>query len=278
MEIGKIVETFKDLIHQIDPNMGEILLNLLGALTVLIFGYLLAHSSRILVYQGFTQMDKRLPSLSLSGRLRKLGIRPSFFEVISKVVFWIFILLTITAATEILELKIIATWLSGLTTYLPRLLSVALIGFIGIAVGNGVREAVMRASSATGGNYAYTLGKIAQMVIWTATTVVVIGQLGIDIEFLGDLSIVILGVMFAAGALSFGLGSKIMVSNILASYYLQKHYQLGQVVRIEGVEGSIIEMTPTVVILETKEGQVMIPAKSFSEQTSTLLTKRNYEH
>jgi hypothetical protein len=66
------------------------------------------------------------------------------------------------------------------------------------------------------------------------------------------------------------LGSRTSVSNILAAYYLQKIYKIGQTIKIGDVEGQISQMTPTALIVQTPEGQVMVPAKVFSEIVSTL--------
>jgi small-conductance mechanosensitive channel len=70
--------------------------------------------------------------------------------------------------------------------------------------------------------------------------------------------------------LAFALGSQTSVSNILAAYYLQKIYKIGQTVKIGDIEGQITQMTPTALILQTPAGQMMVPAKVFSETVSTL--------
>jgi len=72
-------------------------------------------------------------------------------------------------------------------------------------------------------------------------------------------------------ALAFGIGSKETVSNILASYYLQKTYRVGQEVRIAGLEGRILEITSTAVSLDAPVGRVLVPARKFSEEASVLL-------
>jgi small-conductance mechanosensitive channel len=74
-------------------------------------------------------------------------------------------------------------------------------------------------------------------------------------------------------ALSFGLGAKTSVSNILASYYLHNTYKEGDTVRINNIEGKIIHINSTSVILNTPDGQVSIPAKDFNEYVSVLIKK-----
>ena len=70
-----------------------------------------------------------------------------------------------------------------------------------------------------------------------------------------------------------GLGARTAVSNIIASHYVAQAYRVGQTVRVAGVEGRIVETTPTAVFVAGPEGRVMIPAKTFAENASTLVTE-----
>ena len=85
---------------------------------------------------------------------------------------------------------------------------------------------------------------------------------------------VVIGAMLAGAGLAFGLGARTAVSNIIASHYVAQTYRVGQVVRVSGVEGKIVQTTPTAVFVAVPEGRVMIPAKQFSEEASVLLTER----
>ncbi|MBF0278814.1 MAG: mechanosensitive ion channel [SAR324 cluster bacterium] len=268
-----MIEKLSRLLDSYGPTMGPFLPKLLGALAIIILGYCIAYLLRFLFNRLPQQLNRLFPSLKIDNRLRKIGLRPTFFALLGKIVFWIVILFTLIAVTEVFHLEIVTTWLSGLTTYLPRLLSAFLIGFVGITAGSGVRGMVTRASAAAGANSAAILGKITQGIILIITTILVVSQIGIKIEFLVDLSIVVFGILFGSIALSFGLGSKNLVSNILAIHYFQKQYHIGQLIQVAGKEGRIVKILPTAVILESGEGQVMIPATEFTEQISTLLSK-----
>jgi hypothetical protein len=46
-------------------------------------------------------------------------------------------------------------------------------------------------------------------------------------------------------------------------------------VRIDGNEGRIVRITETSVILECAEGDVSIPARTFSDAPSTLVVRRS---
>jgi ribosomal protein S1 len=71
--------------------------------------------------------------------------------------------------------------------------------------------------------------------------------------------------------LAFGLGAGTTVSNIIASRYVRKNYQVGQQIRIHELEGKILEINPTGIVVDTKSGRTFIPAKLFDTEASVLL-------
>jgi RNase P/RNase MRP subunit p29 len=50
-------------------------------------------------------------------------------------------------------------------------------------------------------------------------------------------------------------------------------YRVGQTVRVGEIEGRILRTTSTSVVLDTKSGQVQLPASIFSEQPSVLVAE-----
>jgi len=103
---------------------------------------------------------------------------------------------------------------------------------------------------------------------------IAVDQIGIDIMFISIIISIILGALLFGAALAFGLGARTSVSNILSSYYLQKTYNEGDTIQMGEIEGVIIKINPTSVIVDTKSGQVMIPSKDFDEKKTVLIRKK----
>jgi hypothetical protein len=87
----------------------------------------------------------------------------------------------------------------------------------------------------------------------------------------------ILSVGFAAllggFAIAFGLGARTAISNIIGSHYMRQTLEVGQLLRIDGIEGTIAALTPISIILDVPEGRVIVPASRFGESPSVLLTR-----
>jgi small-conductance mechanosensitive channel len=78
--------------------------------------------------------------------------------------------------------------------------------------------------------------------------------------------------VLGAFALAFGLGARAAVSNIIGAHYLRQTFEIGHVVRFGAIEGTVTAITSTAVIIRIPEGQVIVPAKQFSEEVSVLVT------
>ena len=255
---------------QIRETLVGFLPNLAGAVLILLMGVLVAYITRSIAKRLLKNAGRLIPSRRVRERIRPERMEGSA-EVISKVLYWIILFFFLTAATEVLGLPVVTTWLSGVAVYLPKALVAILIGAVGVIAGLIVRDIVTSTAESAGIHYGRTLGSLAYYAILIVTLFVGIQQVGIEIQFLTILMTILLSGLLLGFALAFGLGARTAVGNILASHYLQRIYKVGHTIRIDGMEGKITQITPVSVILENQEGRASIPAKRFDEMTSVLL-------
>jgi small-conductance mechanosensitive channel len=193
--------------------------------------------------------------------------------VLSSLVFWAVFVFFVAAATERLGLPVIGYVLATVGAYLPRVVAMVFVVMLGLLIADLARNAVTGAAAAARMSGASTLGRLAQLAILLATAIIAFEQLGITTTFVVVIIAIVLGGIFFGAALAFGLGARTTVSNILASYYVLKTFRVGQSVRVGEVQGRIIEITATSVLLATPAGQVVVPAKEFSERPSVMLAE-----
>ena len=72
--------------------------------------------------------------------------------------------------------------------------------------------------------------------------------------FTANITLIIGGVVLAI-ALSVGLGSRTIMSNVLSRYYICQIYHIGDEVRLAGHKGTIIKITPVSVVLNTENNE-----------------------
>jgi len=272
MTYKQFLEDLGRLFLQFKENVIAFVPNLIAAIVIFLIGLLLAFIVQAMMKRFIRNLDRFVSYEKLQNRIRQLRLERSA-GLISKVLFWIVIVFFLTAATEVMGLPIITTWLSGIVQYLPNIVVALVIVFTGIIGGGLLRDIVSTASTTAGLAYADILGKISYYAILVVAILIGINQVGIEIALLSGLISIILAAILLGAALAFGLGARTSVNNILASYYLQGVYREGCTIRVGEIEGRILQITPTLVILETADGQVTIPAKVFSESATTLVKR-----
>ena len=275
MDYVRWVEALDRSFDLFTQRIAEHLPNILGSILLVLIGWLLARLLRAAIIRLSGRLDGLFRSQAKDDFLRRLGVERPASAVIGGIVFWLIFLIFFTAATETLGLPVLATWLSGVSYYLPRILVAALIILAGLFAGNLARDAIAATAGAAGLAYSELLGRAVYVIILLVAIVTGVDQLGIESRFLTLTITVVIAALIGGAALAFGLGSRTTVSNIIAAHYLRQIYRVGQTVRIGDVYGRIAEITPTAVILDGPEGRVLVPAKDFSEVASVLITKQS---
>ena len=246
--------------------------NLIGALLLLLIGWLLARWVR----RGAGRLGEKLnPLLDRVMRARSLTrfrLSPQTPKLIGNVAFWLIILFFITAATKVAQLDAFSSWLDRVVAYLPTLLAGGLIIFAGFFVSTLVRDLVSATLGSAGLAQNEIIGSAAQAATFLTAILIGIDQIGIDVTVLITLIAIVVAAMLAGLSIAFGLGARDFVGNLIGAHYLQQHLQPGQTAGIGDIEGEVLELTPTSVVLATARGRTMIPAKRFNEEATVVMT------
>jgi hypothetical protein len=195
-------------------------------------------------------------------------------KAVGRAVYWLVVVCAVMAATETLGLPVVTAWLSGVATFLPRIAVAILILALGTVAARVARHLVSSTAAAANVSSSERVGRVVELALLLGTALVAIEQLGIEISFLKATLLILFGALLTGAALAFGLGGRDLVANILSAHYVHRLYQVGQVVRIDGVEGRIVRIAETSVILECAEGDVSIPARVFADSRSTLIVRK----
>ena len=265
--------SWRDVITEMIQRIPGYLPSLLSALFLLLVGWILAYLARAFIRRVLTAaVDGLGRNRSIDRALERAGIRQRLLWLMGGGVYWIILFFFFAAAAEQLQLNVLTALANNLASYLPRLLLGLVIVLAGFLGGNLAYGAVSAAAASAGVRDGNMLGRAVQFLLFFMGFVVGAEQIGIQSTLLTVMVAVVFGTTFGGAALAFGLGSRLATSNIISAHYLMKTYRPGQVIRIGDIQGRILEITRTDVVLETAEGQVLVPARKFSEEASVLLT------
>jgi hypothetical protein len=268
------VHTLTQLIQQAERFTG-LPRNALFASLVLVLGWLLALFMRSVT----ARLVREVASFMSSGSRAADDVESTLSRhridvLLGRGAFWIVFVLTLMFASERLGLPVLNSWLGVVAAYLPRVFTCLVIIFTGVIVGSLGRSALTRALPSTDHLDPERLGVVLQMLVVGISGLVAVQQLGIDVGFITNVVTIALIGFFAASAIAFGLGGRAAVANILAGHYVRELYEVGNTVRIEGMEGRIVRMTATAVILATQDGETAVPTHLFASATSTRVASR----
>lgn len=262
---GSVSRLFGEFIEFIPDLVGALLLVLVGWVVAVLLRS--AGTKLAMWFNGVIEHSigrEHAPYLRLSTTAIKL---------VGNITFWIIILLFTTAATRMLGLFAFSDWLHEVVVYLPTFLAGGLIILIGVVISALVRDLTAATVASAGVAYSDLFGRGAQAVVLVTALIIGINQVGIDVTLLVTLVSILFAAVCISFALAFAYGSRTFVSNLIGAHYLQQHYHPGQVARLGDVEGEILELTPTSVIIASKNGRVTVPAKIFNESTTALLSE-----
>ena len=261
----------EEVLEELTLALKTFLPNLLGALALLVIGWIAAFIVRWLIHRFGKGLDAIMAAIHR--RLGQQVTRPrwSVSNLVGNIAFWIILVYAVSGAAEQLGLTTFASWVLGLLGYLPRVLISAFILFIGYLISSGVRNLVVAVADSSGFQHGLSLGHLASGLILAFTLLLGLAQLGLDVTVFASIIILAAAALFGSAALAFGIGAGDAVRNVMASHYVRKAYRPGQRVRMQGMEGEILELTQVAVILDTAEGEAWIPARQFLENVALII-------
>lgn len=264
--LNEIAQRFIDHAPQI---IGAALLFIIGliAASILKFG-----ANKLL--KALNSLVARVPKLQNAKGAR---IRPTYTRIIGEVIYWTTLAIFVTASANVLGWNLLTQWLDSIVSFLPSLISGLLIVFVGLFVGNLARSATTATANRYHVKRSDTLGRVAQAIVIFGFTIVGIEQIGLNLHFLTNVFVVVIGILLFGAALSYGLGSQTLVANIIGIQRIRKHCSVGERLKIGDTEGEVIEFSQTSIILDAKDGRVVVPAKLFQEQLSRILNDSEEE-
>ncbi len=260
-----IEESFQQFAEQIALYLPQ----LLSGIAIMLFGWFVAWVLSRLAGRLFQGLDRIVARLGRGGDTGSGELfKDSYALIVQRVVFWITILFFITVAANVLGWAVFSRWLDSVVAYVPGLLTGILVIIGGFVLGNLTRSTIMTAAMRAGIAQSAAMARSAQILVIFSAVIIGVEAIGLDVDFLSTLIVVVAGTLFAGASLAFSLGARSMVANLLGAQAARKHCRLGETLSIGDIEGEILEITQTSILLDTAGGRAVVPAKLFHELIS----------
>lgn len=252
--------------------------NLMGAIVILVIGIVLAKVAatvvkRLLGAVGVDKLAARLQSIDVVARA---DIKVSFAAILSQVLYYFLVLLTLVAATDVLGLPIVSNLVSQAIEYLPNLLAAMIILVIGAILADALREIAVVTCRSLGIPAAGMIGSIVFWFVFVALLVTAMSQAQLQTDFVvANLSILLAGLALAF-ALAYGLAARPLMGGFLAQFYNRGKVNVGDRIRIGPEEGVIRSIDRASFTLDADGQMVIVPLSKLQTETVRVLERGNY--
>ncbi|WP_375443606.1 hypothetical protein [uncultured Fibrella sp.] len=266
-----LINTFQSLITQFINFVPKFI----GAGVVLGIGVVVAKIlaavvQRVLKGAGFDRFGDKLNEIDL---IRQLQTEIKLSEIVAKVLYYFVLLVFVTAATETLGIAAITGMVTSLVNFIPKLIAAAIMLQVGVLVADVLKQGVVSLCASFGISSGRLLGMVVFFFFLIITIISALGQAGINTELLESSFNLLIGAVFLAFAVGYGLASRDVMSNILSSFYSKNKFKEGQTIRLEGITGQIISVDSTSLTLQTGESTTTIPMQMLQTKTVEFLDK-----
>lgn len=235
------------------PEIAAVLLVLVGA------G--LARVARYLTLRALAVANRGMARFG-SGRADLVSER--VIRLLGTGAFWLVLAVAALLALRTLGTGRVFTWIDVPLAYLPRLFVGLLIIGVGHLLGQVARNLLLRLQGPEASTQLLA-PRIVQAAIFLVGAMTGLQHMGLDVSFIAELLILVVGVCLAGLSLAFALGARQYVANLVAGSAVAR-FAPGDRIVIDGIEGTIIEIHRTGVDLATAEGVISVPASMFAEQ------------
>jgi small-conductance mechanosensitive channel len=263
----KLLDAFVALGNSLASAIPKIVVGILLITLGLVIAKLIEVALRTMLIR--MRFDSLMERASVAKALNNIGVRQRVSLLFPKLAYFVVIFLLAKTASDALGLNAISNAIGVFSSYLVNVLAALLLLILGTTIGQFTGRTVTQAAKSWGLESAPALGKLISALIIFLVAMMAIGQLKIDTEMVRIVTSFVLGATALCFGIAFGLGTWDIIRNLVTGFYTRKLLTIGESLTIAGHTGTLAAITPTHTVLRIEGDEVLIPNKTFLEQTST---------
>ncbi len=258
-----------EIIMQQFHEFAAVLPNIAGALAVILVGWVVARLvskgiKRLLQKSNIDRLAAKLNDIDLFSKAN-FRIVPS--TILSKLLYFLIMFIVVIVATDVLGMQVVSDLMTNLLNYVPHLLSAFLVFIVGVMVADFIKNIVLTTCVSLAIPAASLIANIVFYFLFLNVTMIALTQAKINTDFIQDNLSIILGGIVLAFAIGYGFASRSIVANFLSSFYNKEKIKPGDVIRIDGIKGRVMEVDNTSIILQSEGRKVVIPLSKLDSET-----------
>ena len=248
--------------------LAEFVPRLVGAVALLLVTLVLALllqrlMARFLEGLGIDELFERTGA---ANSLWQLGYAGGPSRLLGTVLFWGVMLTGVAGSLSVLGLSSLESTMDQIVNLSGRALVALVILIAGIMSAGWLAELVAREAEQAGLRGSNAFRRVVFTTIVAVSALLAAAQLGLETYVVVLLAVVVLATVGLVAALALGQGLALLSSNIAAGRYVQDGTEVGDVIAVGNVEGTIEELGYASITVRSEDGDLYrIPNRTLLE-------------
>lgn len=224
----EVTDAIRGSLSGLFNNIAEFIPTLLGALVILLVGWIIAKMVKwaVLKVLRAVKFDTWIEKTGIDEYLAKGGITNKISSLLATLVYWCIMLTVLLLFFNNLGLEAVSDLISQVVAYLPKILVGIILLVVGVALANFVQSLVVTPLRNMNFKGADLAGTVAKGFILFTVISMVLAQLGIGGDIVSNLfNTFITALLGGAGlgfAIAFGWGGKDWAADVINKYLRNK--------------------------------------------------------
>ena len=242
--------------------------NIFTAIIIFIVGYFISK----LVSRGLKKALEKLKIDQLGDKLNEIDLVSKanadikLSKIFSKAIYYFLLLFFMVASAEALNMPAVSDVFKGIFNFFPKALTALLIIILGLLFAEFMRKILETTMKSLGISSAALIANFIFYFLFVNIFILALSQAEINTDFLSQNLSLIIGGIVAAFAIAYGLASKDVVANYVASFYASNHIEIGDRITVDGINGVVSNIDKSTVEIQTENSKVLIPLSKFMNQ------------
>ena len=196
----------------------------LAVIVILFVGWGIARLARAGIHRllNFAHFDSIAQKSGLEAFLQQGNVQLTLSTIISEIVYWLVILMFVITGANMLGLAEVSGILVGLAGYLPHIIIAILVLIFGTLLARFINRLVFAWLHSIKFDGALAVSTSSEYLVQVFVLFVALEQLNIGTQLLTALFVIVVGAVFLALAIAFGLGGKDWAAKVIESMQNRK--------------------------------------------------------
>jgi small-conductance mechanosensitive channel len=239
-------------------NVLEFVPRLLGAVVVLLVALVAALLLQRLMARFLAEigLDDLFERTGAANPLSHLGFRGGPSRLLGIVLFWGITLTGLAGSLSVLGLSSLEPTMDQIVNLSGRALVALVILIAGVLSAGWLAELVGREAENAGLRGSNTFRRLVFTTVVAVSALLAASQLGLETYVLVLIAVIVLGTIGLVAALALGQGLALLSGNIAAGRYVQDGTQVGDVISVDGIEGTVEELGYASITVRSEDGHL----------------------